>query len=145
MAQQTMKGYLFSKSSKPTLVYKEDLPVPTPRAGTVVVKVSALWVYPGLAHMEAIPSPLPAKPFIPGADAVGIIESVGPDVFNLRKGQRVVISRHVIAHENVPEPAQALVGGTSFHPDTGGVNVLEAFSGMFQICFNNRMRSLLTC
>jgi alcohol dehydrogenase len=114
------------------LAYKEDLPVPTPRAGTVVVKVSVRWVYSALANIESLPLPRPTKPYIPGGDAVGVIEAVGPDVFNMKKGQRVVVSRHAIVNENVPEPAQVLVGHTTFHPGSGGTCVLDAFPGTSQ-------------
>jgi alcohol dehydrogenase len=132
MDQQTMKGYLFSKSAEPQLAYREDLPVPTARAGTVVVKVSTRWVYSAFANLESLPLPRPTKPYIPGGDAVGVIEAVGPDVFNMKKGQRVVVSRHAIVNENVPEPAQALVGHTSFHRSSGGMGVLDAFGGTSQ-------------
>jgi alcohol dehydrogenase len=42
-----------------------------------------------------------------------VIEAVGGDVWHLKPGQRVVISSHLVARENVSEPAQVLIGVTS--------------------------------
>jgi alcohol dehydrogenase len=51
--------------------------------------------------------------FLPGGNAIGIIEAVGADVWHLKTGQRVVASSHLIARENVQEPGQILIGVTS--------------------------------
>jgi alcohol dehydrogenase len=45
---------------------------------------------------------------------------VGPDVWHLKPGQRVVLSSHFVAPENVEDPAQVLIGLTS-SPDAGPV------------------------
>ena len=60
----------------------------------------------------------PDRPFIPGSNAVGRIAAIGPDVWHLRTGQRVILSSHLVAQENVADPAQSLLGITSF----GGVS-----------------------
>ena len=49
----------------------------------------------------------------PGGNAVGIVHAVGPEVYHLKPGQRVIVSSHVVADENVPEPAQFLLGITA--------------------------------
>jgi alcohol dehydrogenase len=93
-----------------------DLPAPIPRPGSVVVRMqmSAVMSYMRdyvdgkLAVYHA-----PERPFIPGGNGVGIIESVGKDVWHLKPGQRVVISSHLVAQENVSEPAQMLIGVTA--------------------------------
>jgi alcohol dehydrogenase len=56
----------------------------------------------------------PPHPFTPGTNAVGTIEAVGPDVWHLTQGQRVVFSPHFVAGENVADPAQILIGLTAF-------------------------------
>jgi alcohol dehydrogenase len=38
-----------------------------------------------------------------------VIEAVGADVWQLKKGQRVVASSHLLARENVQEPFLTLV------------------------------------
>jgi alcohol dehydrogenase len=56
---------------------------------------------------------VPSHPFVPGGNGVGIIEAVGDDVWHLKRGQRVVISSHFVAQENVRNPAQILIGVTA--------------------------------
>jgi alcohol dehydrogenase len=51
--------------------------------------------------------------FVPGGNAIGTVEAFGPDVWHLKKGQRVVTSSHLVAEENVREPGQILIGVTS--------------------------------
>jgi alcohol dehydrogenase len=53
------------------------------------------------------------RDFIPGGNAIGMIEAVRADAWQLKKGQSVVSSSHLVARENVPEPGQILIGVTS--------------------------------
>jgi alcohol dehydrogenase len=93
-----------------------DLPTPQPRAGSVVVRMEASVL---MSYMEAYVAgqlPIyhaPDKPFIPGGNGVGTIHAVGPDVWHLKAGQRVVVSSHVLAQENVADPGQFLLGVTA--------------------------------
>jgi alcohol dehydrogenase len=48
------------------------------------------------------------------------VETVGRDVWHLKPGQRVVLSSHFVAPENVEDPAQVLIGLTS-SPDAAQV------------------------
>ncbi|HEV3039984.1 MAG TPA: zinc-binding dehydrogenase [Candidatus Angelobacter sp.] len=41
------------------------------------------------------------------------MHAVGPDVWHLKVGQRVILSSHFVAQENVPAPAQILIGITA--------------------------------
>lgn len=92
-------------------------PVPTPRAGGVVVRMqaSALMSYMRDYVDGRLPPVyrVPAQPFVPGSNGVGIVEAVGDGVWHLRPGQRVVISSHLVAQENVREPGQMLLGVTA--------------------------------
>ena len=94
----------------------EDVPIPEPRPGSVLVRVEASALMSYLkAYVEGrLPfyNP-PAKPFTIGTNAIGTIEAVGRDVWSLRKGQRVVVSSHFVARENVDDPAQVLIGLTA--------------------------------
>jgi alcohol dehydrogenase len=98
----------------------EDAPVPEPRPGGVVVRIEASALMSYLkAYVEGrlpIYSP-PDGPFTPGGNAIGIVHAIGPEVYHLKPGQRVVISSHVVADENVPEPAQFLLGITAADQD----------------------------
>jgi alcohol dehydrogenase len=92
-----------------------DVPVPEPRPGSVVVQVeaSALMSYMKDYVEGKLPIYNPPKgTFIPGGNAVGVIHSVGRDVWHLKAGQRVILSSHFVAQENVQDPAQILIGIT---------------------------------
>jgi alcohol dehydrogenase len=47
-------------------------------------------------------------PFTPGTNGAGTVEAVGPGVFRLREGQRVVLNPHLVADERGVDPAQIL-------------------------------------
>ena len=73
------------------LKYEEDVPVPEPGAGEVLLKVKAcalnyldIWVRRGIPGV-----PLP---HIPGSDVAGVIEELGPGVEGFQPGERVVIN-----------------------------------------------------
>ena len=77
----------------------------------VRIEASALMSYLK-AYVEGrlpIYSP-PDGPFTPGGNAIGIVHAIGPEVYHVKVGQRVVISSHIVANENAPEPAQFLLG-----------------------------------
>src|ERR1700729_1551780 len=94
----------------------EDAPIPEPRPGGVVVRIEASALMSYLkAYVEGklpIYNP-PPGPFTIGTNGVGVIEAVGRDVWHLKPGQRVVLSSHFVASENVEDPAQVLIGLTS--------------------------------
>src|SRR5207247_10429324 len=62
----------------------------------------------------------PPGPFTIGTNGVGVVEAVGRDVWHLKPGQRVVLSSHFVAAENVEDPAQILIGLTA-SPDAAQV------------------------
>ena len=70
----------------------EDVPVPEPKAGQVLVKVAAC----GVCHSDvhAVDGDWPFKPnppFIPGHEVAGCVAAVGPGVTSLKEGDRVGI------------------------------------------------------
>ena len=70
----------------------EDVPVPIPGHGQVLVKVETS----GLCHTDihAAHGDWPVKPlppFIPGHEGVGLVERVGPGVTTLSEGDRVAV------------------------------------------------------
>jgi alcohol dehydrogenase len=94
----------------------KDVPIPETRAGSVLVKVEASslmsYLKPYVLGQLPIYDP-PAGAFTIGTNGVGVVEAVGRDVWHLEPGQRVVISPHAVARENVDDPAQILMGLTS--------------------------------
>jgi alcohol dehydrogenase len=91
----------------------QDVPTPEPRPGCVLVRIeaSSLMSYPKAYVQGKLPiyNPPPGA-FTIGTNGVGVVEAVGRDVWHLKPGQRVVLSSHFVARENVADPAQILIG-----------------------------------
>jgi alcohol dehydrogenase, propanol-preferring len=86
-----MKAAVVTSFSEPLQI--QDLPVPTPGPGQVLVRIEAS----GLCHTDIHAAhgdwPIqPTPPFIPGHEGIGIIEQVGAGVDATRLGQRVAIA-----------------------------------------------------
>ena len=100
-----------------------DVRTPEPRPGSVLVRIEASAL---MSYLKAyVEGKLPAYnpppgPFTIGTNGVGVVEAVGRDVWHLKPGQRVVLSSHFVAGENVEDPAQVLIGLTS-SPDAAPV------------------------
>jgi alcohol dehydrogenase len=58
----------------------------------------------------------PKGAFTPGTNGVGVVHAIGRDVWHLKAVQRVVLSPHFVAAENVEDPAQILIGLTALTP-----------------------------
>jgi propanol-preferring alcohol dehydrogenase len=85
-----MKAAVVHRFDAPLSV--EDIPVPKPGHGQVLVKVETS----GLCHTDIHAShgdwPVkPAPPFVPGHEGVGLVEVVGSGVTNLSAGDRVAV------------------------------------------------------
>jgi alcohol dehydrogenase len=99
----------------------ETVPVPEVRPGSILVKVEASTLMSYIkpyVEGKLPPYHAPAGAFTPGGNCVGIIQRIGRDVWQLRPGQRVLLSSLFRSAENVADPAQLLIGVTSFGPDS---------------------------
>ena len=97
----------------------KDIATPEVRPGSVLVRIeaSALMSYLNAYVEGQLPMYNPPKgAFTPGTNGVGVVHAVGRDVWHLKPGQRVVLSSHFVAAENVEDPAQILIGLTAFGP-----------------------------
>ena len=88
MLPKTMKAAVVHKFGKPLSL--EEVPVPRPGAGQILVRVAAS----GVCHtdLHAADGDWPVKPklpFIPGHEGVGLVAAVGSGVTNLKEGDRV--------------------------------------------------------
>ncbi len=93
----------------PQVLQYEDLPVPAPRPGEVLVKVEAAGVnFSDVYHRTGLYSaPLP---FIPGAEAAGTVHAVGPHVVEVKPGNTVAYATHLGSYaEYAVVPAWKLV------------------------------------
>ena len=88
---KTMRAAVVHEFGKPLQI--EDVPIPVPSPGEVLVKIVAT----GVCHtdLHAADGDWPAKPvppFIPGHEGAGIIAAVGPAVKGFKEGDRVGIA-----------------------------------------------------
>lgn len=90
-----MKAALLTQVNEPLEI--RDVPDPEVRPGAVVVRLLAAFV-PGAMKEIACGDAawaLPEFPFIPGTDAVGVVEAVGENVHCLKTGQTVYCDNYV--------------------------------------------------
>jgi alcohol dehydrogenase, propanol-preferring len=87
----TMKAAVVRSFGKPLEI--ENVPVPEPGPGEVLVKVKACGVCHTDLHAASGDWPVkPVPPFIPGHEAAGIVAALGPDVTNLKIGDAVGVA-----------------------------------------------------
>jgi NADPH2:quinone reductase len=87
----TMRAVVMHGTGGPEVLVPEDLPVPAPGPGQVLLRIEAAAVSAGETMMRSgvIPVPFPF-PLVLGAEAVGVVEEVGEGVDPAVKGERVV-------------------------------------------------------
>jgi NADPH2:quinone reductase len=85
-----MKAAYIETTGSPDVIRYGDLPQLPPREGEVLVRVGAVAVNPIDTYIRSgmVSMSLP-KPYIIGCDLAGTVEAVGPDVKNLKAGDRV--------------------------------------------------------
>ncbi len=89
--QGTMKAAVVRSFGK--LLAIEDVPIPTPGPGEVLVKVRACGVCHTDLHAASGDWPVkPTPPFIPGHEAAGIVAMLGPGVDSLKVGDSVGVA-----------------------------------------------------
>jgi NADPH2:quinone reductase len=86
-----MKALLSTKIGPPEALEYADAPDPVAGEGEVVIAVKAAGVnFPDALIIEDKYQFKPERPFAPGGEVAGVIESVGPGVSNVKVGQRVI-------------------------------------------------------
>ena len=85
---KTMKAAVVRQFGKPLVI--EEVPVPTPGAGQILVKIAATGVCHTDLHAAEGDWPVkPKPPFIPGHEGVGHVVAVGSGVKHIKEGDRV--------------------------------------------------------
>ena len=116
-----MKALQLEKAgSELTLIEKAK---PTPRPDGVVVKMQAA---PVLSYMHGVidgslPYMLPGKPFVPGSDAIGIVESVGEEVFDIEPGTLVYAAPQIGSANGSAKPDDVLIGLTGMTAESARI------------------------
>jgi len=89
-----MKAILVREFGGPEVMKLEEIPTPQPASGQVLVHLNAAGVNPADTYTRSGNYPIkPPLPYTPGSDGAGVIESVGPDVINVKTGDRVYVAR----------------------------------------------------
>ena len=109
-----MKAIRIHQFGDPSVMKLEEVPDPKAGPKQVLVKIRAVGVNPYDTYMRSgTYAVAPALPYIPGADAAGVVEAVGEGVQGIARGDRVYIGgtaqgRPVGAYAEmaVCEPAQ---------------------------------------
>lgn len=89
-----MKALRVHQNGGPELLRYEEIPVPEPGAGEARVKIEAI----GLNYIDIYQRTglYPIKtPFTPGMEGAGIVDALGPNVTEVKKGDRVAYSMHL--------------------------------------------------
>lgn len=84
-----MKAVSYSENGGPEVMAYGDHPDPVPGAGEVLVRVEAISIEGG-DLLNRLIAPPAHVPFVPGYQAGGTVEAVGPGVTRFAPGQRVV-------------------------------------------------------
>ncbi|RWA72035.1 MAG: alcohol dehydrogenase AdhP [Mesorhizobium sp.] len=88
---KTMKAAVVRNFGKPLAI--EDVPVPAPGFGELLVKVIACGVCHTDLHSAEGDWPVkPALPFIPGHEVVGVVAALGPGVADFKEGDPVGVA-----------------------------------------------------
>ncbi len=87
-----MKAVQVRRHGPPAVLEVHDVPEPEPQAGQVRVRVRAAGInFADLLARLGLYRDAPKPPFIPGLEASGEIDKVGPEVRELSEGQSVMV------------------------------------------------------
>src|SRR3954470_7904396 len=86
-----MRAIVVDEFGPPEALRARDAAMPVPGPGEVLVEIHAAPVnYVDILVVGGTYQFLPPRPFIPGKSPTGIVRALGPDVTNLRVGDRVL-------------------------------------------------------
>ncbi len=89
-----MKAIRVREFGGPEVMKLEEVPVPKPGAGQVLVRIKAAGVNPADTYARTGNYIVkPSLPFTPGTDGAGVIEAVGSTVTQVKSGDRVYVGR----------------------------------------------------
>jgi NADPH2:quinone reductase len=108
-----MKAILVREFGGPEQLKLEEIPIPRPATGQVLVRVHAAGVNPYDTYMRAGTYAVkPPLPYTPGSDAAGVVEAVGEGIKKIKAGDRVytastvtgAYAEYCLALENQVQP-----------------------------------------
>src|SRR6202049_4940066 len=132
MAARSANGSLTSKAvtykslGGPEVIQFVERAVRAPAAGEVRIEVKAAGVNPADILFRDPGWPNMTSNIVPGMDAAGVIESVGPGVSRLHPGQKVIAVVNPARPEGGAQGEHILVPAASVVPVPEGVSLAQA-------------------
>jgi len=83
------KAIVVHQTGGPEVLHLEEVEVPAPGPGQALVRHRAIGLNFVEIYLRSGVYPAPSMPFTPGSEAAGVVEAVGPDVKEVRAGDRV--------------------------------------------------------
>ncbi len=115
-----MKAIVVRSFGGPEVLQLEELALPAPGPGQLLVRLHAAGVNPVETYIRSGSyDPLPNLPYTPGGDGAGVVAAVGAGLEGFREGQRVYVA-------GCPSYAEyALCPGGGVHPLPDGIGFAE--------------------
>lgn len=89
-----MKAIQVHKFGGPEELRLEEIPMPKPAAGQVLVRIHAAGINPYDTYMRAGTYAVkPSLPYTPGSDAAGVVEAIGDGIKKVKVGDRVYTAK----------------------------------------------------
>lgn len=119
-----MKAIRVTAHGGPEVLKLEEVPKPSPAADQVLVRIQAVGVNPVDTYIRAGAYSISNLPYIPGFDAAGVVEAVGPTgsgVSRFKTGNRVYTSATVSGSY----AEYAVCNAQTVHPLPGNVSFAQ--------------------
>jgi NADPH:quinone reductase len=133
-----MKLIQFRAPGPPSVLQCLEVPVPTPKAGEVLIRAHSIGVgIPDTLIRAGTYNWMPPLPATPGTEMSGTIEAVGPGVTARHKGQRVVTSARERPHRggHYAEYVAAPVEATFVLPDNVDMEAAASLAN-YQVAYH---------
>ena len=91
-----MKAIRVHKFGNPEVLQLEEVPIPKPAPGQVLVRIHAAGVNPADTYARTGNyAVLPQLPYTPGTDGAGVVEAAGEGVSKVQPGDRVYLAKNL--------------------------------------------------
>ena len=121
----TSKAVTYKALGGPEVIEYVERTVRAPAAGEVRIEVKAA-VNPADLMFRDPGWPNMASNIVPGMDAAGVVESVGPGVSRLHPGQKVIAAVNPVRPEGGAQAQHIVVPAASVVPVPEGVSLAQA-------------------
>src|SRR5258708_8158769 len=122
----TSKAVTYKALGGPEVIEFVERTVRAPAAGEVRIEVKAAAVNPADILFRDPGWPNMTSNIVPGLDAAGVIESVGPGVSRLHPGQKVIAVVHPVRPERRGQAQHIVVPVASVVPLPEGASLAQA-------------------